>query len=176
MSVGVFAVLLGLGGVCTVVLWSVAARRAARRLRPIRGEAVPNTAPLYSRVASIATGKTITTANTAKDGTGTVVIPFTADATNGGRCPKIVFQPIGTNIASVARVFINNGGTNTVAANNVYHKDVTLPATTLSEVASMPAVELDLDGLVLPPGYQLLVTIGTTVAAGYHISVPAGAY
>jgi hypothetical protein len=145
-------------------------------LNPISGEAVPNTAPLYSRVAAIAMGKTILTANTAKDGTGTVVIPLTADATNGGRCPKIVFKPLGTNVATVARIFINNGATNTTASNNSYLDDVTLPASTLSEVVSMPAVVYDTDGLVLPPGYQLLVTIGTTVAAGYAITVPAGTY
>src|SRR3990167_2928380 len=78
----------------------------------------------------------VTTANTAKDGTGTVVLIFTAGA-NGARLDKIKAKAAGTNTASVARFFINNGSTPTSAANNTLFGEISLPATTLSEVAAL---------------------------------------
>jgi hypothetical protein len=159
-------------GAATVLIWLVGLLGVA----PLVGAAVPNTSPIYSRVGAITVGKTILTANTAKDGTGTVVIVFTADATNGGRVGNVVFQPTGsTTTPTVARIFINNGATNTVASNNSYWRDVTIPQATLSELASMPATVFAAN-ITLPPGYQLLITIGTTVAVNIAITVEAGAY
>jgi hypothetical protein len=139
-----------------------------------------NTSPIFSKIGDIQWG-TILTANTAKDGTGTVVTIFIADATNGGRVEKIRFRALGTNVATVARIFINNGSTNATAANNTLFAEITLAATTLSEVASQPNVDLSPQSdaglpLILPPGYKLNVTIGTTVAAGYAVTAVAGKY
>lgn len=135
-----------------------------------------NTAPIYTRVPQISWGPTVlTAANTAKDGTGTVLTAFTADATNGGYVQKIRFRPVGSNVATVARVFINNGATNATPANNILFDEITLSATTLSEVAALQNYELPLN-FALPPGYKINVTIGTTVAAGYFVSVIGGAY
>jgi len=115
------------------------------------------------------------TANTAKDGTGTVLTVFTADATNGGYVQKLIARPVGTNIATVIRVFINNGLTSATIANNSLVNEMTLPAITLSEVAAQPAYELPLN-YALPAGYKINVTLGTTVAAGYQVSVVGGKY
>lgn len=135
-----------------------------------------NTAPIFSLLGDIEWGATaITTANTAKDGTGTVLNVFTADATNGGFVQRIRFRSAGTNIATVARVFINNGSTNATAANNILYDEITLAATTVSEVSALATYELPLN-FALPPGYTLNVTIGTTIAAGYFISVIGGKY
>jgi len=135
-----------------------------------------NTAPIFSSLGDIEWGTTaITTANTAKDGTGTVLTCFTADATNGGFVQRIRFRAAGTNIATVARVFINNGSTNATAANNILYDEITLAATTLSEVSALAVYELPLN-FALPPGYKLNVTLGTTVAAGYYVSVIGGKY
>jgi len=135
-----------------------------------------NTNPIYTLSPDIQWGTTaITTANTAKDGTGTVLTAFTADATNGGYVQKIRFRAAGTNVATVARVFINNGGTNATAANNILYEDITLPATTNSEVAQLTNQEIILN-FALPPGYKLNVTIGTTVAAGYYVTIIGGKY
>lgn len=135
-----------------------------------------NTTPIYSKVGDIQWGATtVATANTAKDGTGTVLTVFTADATNGGRVEKIRFRAAGTNVATVARVFINNGSTNTTAANNILYEEITLPSTTLSEIAALANQEITL-AIALPPGYKINVTIGTTVAAGYYVSVIGGKY
>jgi hypothetical protein len=135
-----------------------------------------NTAPIFSIAGDVEWGTTaITTANTAKDGTGTVLTCFTADATNGGFVQRIRFRSAGTNIATVARVFINNGSTNATAANNILYDEITLAATTISEVAALPVYELPLN-FALPAGYVLNVTIGTTIAAGYFVSVIGGKY
>jgi hypothetical protein len=135
-----------------------------------------NTQPIFSSLGDIQWGPTaITTANTAKDGTGTVLTVFTADATNGGFVQRIRFRSSGTNIATVARVFINNGSANSTPANNILYDEITLAATTLSEVAALAVYELPLN-FALPPGYKLNVTLGTTVAAGYFVSVIGGRY
>jgi len=135
-----------------------------------------NTAPIFSSAGDIKWGTTpITTANVAKDGTGTVLTVFTADATNGGFVQRIRFRSAGTNIATVARVFINNGSTNATAANNVLFDEITLAASTLSETSSQVTNELPLN-FALPAGYVLNITLGTTVAAGYYVSVIGGKY
>src|SRR3990172_1764189 len=119
-----------------------------------------NTNPIYTLLGQINWGATaLATANTAKDGTGTTLLVFTADATNGGYVEKIRFRAAGTNIATVARVFINNGSDPATPANNILYDEVTLAATTLSEVAALANYELPL-ALALPPGYRIYVTIG----------------
>lgn len=114
--------------------------------------------------------------NTALDGTGTVgtniFLLLTADATNGTLLKQIVFQHLGTNVANVARVFVNNGSTNGTAANNALIAEITLAANTLSQVAAQiqtNVMDFGADGLVLQPGYKVHVAIGTQVAAGYAV-------
>ena len=102
-----------------------------------------NTSPIYSLAPIVAWG-TLTTANTAKDGTGTVVTVFTADATEGGRIEKIKIRAAGTNVATVLRVFLNNGSTNATAANNTLYTESTIAATTLSEVAALADTEISM--------------------------------
>jgi hypothetical protein len=133
-----------------------------------------NTNPIYSLSANVNVGQTITTANTAVDGTGTVVTAFTASS-EGSRVEKIKFRSKGTNVATVVRIFINNGSDPTVATNNSLYEELTLPATTISQVAQLLNQEITLN-LVLPAGYKITVTIGTTVAAGYAITCVGGNY
>lgn len=135
-----------------------------------------NTSPIYTRTPDVQWGTTtVATANTAKDGTGTVLTVFTADATEGGFVQKIRFRAAGTNVATVARIFINNGSTNATAANNILYDEITLAATTLSEVAALALYEIPLM-IPLPAGYKINVTIGTTVSAGYYVSAIGGKY
>ena len=133
-----------------------------------------NTAPIYSAAPVINWG-VIDTANTAKDGTGTVVNVFTADATNGGRVEKLRIKAKGTNVATVLRVWLNNGSTNATVSNNSLLAEMTIGATTLSEVAQLAENELILN-IALPAGYVLNITIGTTVAAGLHVTAIGGRY
>jgi hypothetical protein len=135
-----------------------------------------NTTPIFSKIGKINwSSSAISAANTAKDGTGTVTTVFTADATNGSFVERVVFQPIGTNIQTVARIFINNGSSNGTPANNVYYKDITLAASTLSETASMAQTEVTLN-IALPAGYKLNVVLGTAVSAGYMATAVGGDY
>lgn len=110
---------------------------------------------------------TITTANTAKDGTGSVAVVMKADEIS--YIDRLVFRATGTNVQTVARVFINNGEPTTNAANNVLFAEITLDATTLSETTALADEELPLN-IYLPAGYRVFVTIGTTVAAGWRVT------
>jgi hypothetical protein len=134
-----------------------------------------NTQPIFSKQGSIQwASPALTTANTAKDGTGSVATVFAAGA-DGAFAQKIVARSLGTNVATVLRVFINNGGVSTTAANNTLIAEMSLPATTLSEVAAQPPFELPLN-FALPPGFKLNAVLGTAVAAGYQVSVLGGTY
>jgi hypothetical protein len=132
---------------------------------------VANTSPIYVDTPNIGIG-TITTANTAMDGTGTVVTIFTAGA-DGAFVDSVVVRGLGTNIATVLRLFLNNGGTNATATNNALLADTTLPATTASNVQALAPVDIAL-GVRLPAGWKINATIGTTVAAGYALSGHGG--
>lgn len=131
--------------------------------------------PIFSRLGDVQWSVAVTAANTAKDGTGTVTTVFTADATEGGFVERIRINPAGTNVASVARIFINNGSTNAVAANNTYFDQISLPATTNSEAAALVTYDLPFR-FALPAGYKINVTLGTAVAAGWSFTVVGGKY
>jgi hypothetical protein len=69
-----------------------------------------NQAPIYSIAGDIQGGDILTTA--AADYTGQGVnnaSVFTADSTNGGFVQRLRFKSLGTNVATVARIYINNG-------------------------------------------------------------------
>lgn len=138
-----------------------------------------NTQPIFSALGSIQWGAAaVTAANTAKDGTGAVTTIATGNnaGNNAGNfVQRLLARTLGTNVATVLRVFINNGGVNTTAANNTLIGEMTLPATTLSEVAAQPDFVLPLN-FVLPAGYKINVALGTAVAAGYQVSVIGGQY
>lgn len=243
-----------------------------------------NNNPIFSKMGVITGGGILTTA--AADYTGLSInnLPvITADATNGGFIQRLRFKALGTNVATVARLFINNGlgslasicaapagtptgtpsgsggtlqtgtyfakiqaideygaqsGLSTETAsvsvtgptgsiawawtasasaasyriwvgqltgseimfftsttnsytqtdpvgtlasplnyvtNNMFHGELSLPATTAS--ASTGTIDADYPlNLALPPGYRLLVGLGTTVAAGWAVSAIAGSY
>lgn len=140
-----------------------------------------NTIPIYSKAGQIEWGTTLTTANTAMDGTGTVVILFTAGA-DGARIERIRSKALGSNVATVLRIFINNGSDPTVAENNMLYAEKTILATTASATAALLTNELpdsaDLTAfpLVLPAGYRITATIGTTIASGLKVSVIGSSY
>ena len=134
-----------------------------------------NTSPIFSKKGDIQWSATaLTAANTAKDGTGTVATVFTAGA-DGAYVQRLIARPLGTNVATVLRVFVNNGASNATVANNSLVAEMTLPATTLSEVASLPPFELALN-FALPAGYKINCTIGTAVAAGFALTILGGSY
>jgi hypothetical protein len=136
----------------------------------------PNFAAIFPRLPKVSWGSVIT-ANTAKDGTGTVVTIFTADATNGSRVDRIRMKPLGTTgAASVARFFVNNGSTNTTASNNSLIWEYTLPNITTTEAAAQADFEIQTN-MALPPGYKINVTVGTTLTPqGWEFTAFGGDY
>lgn len=136
---------------------------------------VANTAPIFSRIPEVQWVNGITAANTAKDGTGTVDTVFTADAAEGSYVERLVVRPRGTNVASVLRVFINNGSTNATASNNALFAEIGLPATANTETAAIAGLVVPLN-IGLPPGYKINVTLGTAVVGGYVVTAVGGDY
>lgn len=130
--------------------------------------------PIFAQTPVFTVGATITTANTAKDGTGTVVLLFTAGA-NGARVDQVKVRSTGTAVATVIRIFVNNGATNATATNNSLFTEATIAATTLSEVAALADNLIPLN-ISLPATYRLYATIGTTVAAALQVSAQGGDY
>jgi hypothetical protein len=134
-----------------------------------------NTQPIFTKKGDIQwSPSSLTAANTAKDGTGAVSTVFTAGA-DGAFVQRLIARSLGTNVATVLRIFANNGGSNATASNNTLVAEMTLPATTLSEIAAQPPYELPLN-FALPNGYKLNCTLGTTVAAGYQVTILGGSY
>lgn len=133
-----------------------------------------NTNAIFPLTPKVSWAKAIT-GNTAVDGTGTSVTCFTAGA-NGSRVDMAVVQPIGTNTASVLRLYVNNGSTAGTATNNSCIFELALPAVTISQTANgLYQLTVPLN-LVLPAGYTILATVGTTMAAGVQVTVFGGDY
>lgn len=136
---------------------------------------MPTATPIFPQTPKVQLGTLLTTANTAKDGTGTVVQISAVAGASGAFVESVEALPIGTNVASVLRVFLNNGSTPATAANNILWEEVSLPATTLTEVAAQTKVVIPLNRAI-PAGYTLYATIGTAVAAGWRVRVHSGDY
>lgn len=141
-----------------------------------------NTIPIYSKAGKIEWTNALKTANTAKDGTGTVATIFTAGA-DGARVERIRIRALGTNVATVLRIFINNGGATSIPTNNVLYAEITVAATTVSEVAALlttnefpSAADTTAFPIVLPAGYKLTATVGTTIAAGLDVTAIGSSY
>lgn len=134
-----------------------------------------NTAPIFSRIAKVG-WEVVAAANTTRDLTsGTIYLLFTADATNGSRAEKLILHPLGTNVATVVRLWLNNGSTTATLANNKLIDEITMAATTASEVAEVAKTELILN-LSLPASYRIYATTGTSIAAGIAATVVGGDY
>ena len=139
-----------------------------------------NTTPRFTLIGTNtsdgSTGMAPTFTTAAADYTGITAthnkVVFTADATNGSRLCGLRFKSIGTNVVTVARIFINNGSTPATATNNSFFAEQALPATTA--IATTSTVDIDYyfpAGYVdLEPGFKIIVGLGTTVAAGWVVS------
>lgn len=148
-----------------------------------------NIDPIYSRRGEVGNSTSgvstafpavFTAANTALDGTGTVVTVFTADATNGGFLKSIIIKQANAaaavSTACVARFFINNGATNVTATNNVFYKAMVLPANTPSTTADSPEYEIPC-GIVLRETWKILGIISVAqTTTGFHMYGVGGSY
>lgn len=127
----------------------------------------------------------ITSANTAMDGTGTVVTL----SRDGSTTPTIAANasvyldyitalPMGTNVATAMRIFLNNGSTNATAANNTMIADATCPATTASNTAALAPIIIPVKKMITAGsnGANINITIGTAVSAGFNVTLYGGVF
>jgi hypothetical protein len=95
------------------------------------------------------------------------VLVFTAGA-DGARIESVQCVAGGTNVASCARFFENNGSANTTATNNLYLGDQVLQATTASTVAPIVSPTW------IPPGGPILLKPNCRLYVGLTVAVAAG--
>jgi hypothetical protein len=119
---------------------------------------------------------TLTTAAADYTGaSGNNAVCFTAGS-NGSRVVGLKFTALGTNTQSVARVYVNNGSSNTTAGNNTLVGSLTLPGTTASNTVAeaSAAYYFENGALDLEAGWKIYVGLATTVSAGWRVSVIGG--
>lgn len=141
-----------------------------------------NATPIYSKAGDTSTNGTtgmsqlVTTANNDYIGTNAAAtLVFTANATNGGFIERLRFKAGGTNVITVARIYINNGSTPTTAANNAFFGEVTLTATTASPTLATADIDYPMN-IALPAGFRIYFQLATAVAAGWACIAIGGQY
>lgn len=106
--------------------------------------------------------------NTAKDGTGTVVTLYTAGqfapVAGDSIIYNIVIKPCQANSAAgVVRFFLNNGGTNATATNNILLCEEVNPVVTVSETLTQGLIIVQgIVDRIIPTGYRIMASISVT--------------
>lgn len=153
-----------------------------------------NTSPIYPLTPNqgvmnciLSTAMTNTKAMDGTDTPGTALaLAFTAGV-NGSRVDTAKFRytatngstATGTSAATVIRLWLNNGTTNTTATNNKFLGEMSMPAQVVTALATgtMPEYVMTL-GFSIPNGYKIYA--GSTVAAGgvlaFLVDVSGGDY
>ena len=142
-----------------------------------------NTKPIFTLIPDLSvnagTGMGTNPAAAANDFNGTNannVLVFTAGAVDGSYVRRLHFEALGTNVQTVARIFLNNGSDPTVATNNKLIGQMQLPATTVSATSPTGVGQDFIFEFPLNPGFRLYVGLATAVAAGYTVTAIAGKY
>ena len=132
------------------------------------------------------TSVAISTANTNRDGTGTMTILWTApafvDATNpgGSRIERILVQATGTTTAGMVRLFVSNDATANSAANTFLYEEIPVTAATPSTTVQAYSVALQavtyqtLFPIMIGPGCTLRVS--TANAESFVVTAMGGDY
>jgi len=138
-----------------------------------------NTQPIFPVTPKVSGGKVITADTSYETPTTNPVTVFTAGS-NGSRIDAIRVRALGTNIATVLRLFIYDGSSNyylayeealassTADADGETGADMDLLRDTGYE--AMPPIPY------LPANYTIVATVGTTVASGWMVTVFGGDY
>jgi len=157
-----------------------------------------NTSQTFSKIGYVGSCK-LQAANTATDGTGTLDAAGTnttttghsgtlaSGGTAGKRIDRVRFMAEGTNVATVCRLFLNNGSSNGTSGNNVLIAEIALPATTASNSALINATikelptpqtdtafDLTAFPIIIPPSYVLMACLGTAVASFWDLCAMGG--
>ena len=136
-----------------------------------------NTAPIYSGVGDIQWGTTaLVAANTTYEASGSNVLTVFSASVSGSFVQRVRFKASGSTTATVARLFINNGGAITTTTNNILFDEITLPATVSGSTAATAVYELPFN-VALPAAYRILATTATAqVNGGWYVSAVGGSY
>jgi hypothetical protein len=125
-----------------------------------------NTNPIFPLNPRCA-GTTLTSAATEKD--GSTAASLLAAGANGTRLDKIVAKSIGTNVATVLRVFVCGTGMNTII------REQSIAASSASETEALAEYVLTFDESI-PSGATLKVALGTAVSGGIQVTAFGGDY
>jgi hypothetical protein len=129
---------------------------------------------------------TVNTANTNRDGTGSMQIAWTAPAfvsdinPGGSRIERVLLQATGTTTAGMIRLFVSSDAAANTAANTFLYEEIPVtaaaPSTTISAwAASLQAVTYQtLFPIILGPGCTLRVA--TANAESFVVTVMGGDY
>jgi hypothetical protein len=110
----------------------------------------------------------LTTANTNRDGSGTLVPLVTGAAAPGSRIDKIRFQAAGTTTAGVIRYFINDGSTSRLI------KERLVAAVTPSAIlAAFEDEWTPPNGIILPNG-SWSIRVATHNAENFNVFADGG--
>jgi hypothetical protein len=95
---------------------------------------------------------------------------------NGSYIKRLRFKAAGsTTSASVARIYINNGSTNTTATNNIFYGELSLPIVTGINTAATVDLDYPME-FAIDPLFRIYVGLGTTVTNGWICTCIAGQY
>ena len=113
----------------------------------------------------------VSTANTNRDGTGTIATIFTAGS-SGSRIDRVTIQATGTTTAGMVRLFIHDGSNS-----RLYHEEpvgaMTPSATVAASFATCePITYPEKFPLILPSGYSLRAS--TEKAETYNVIAVGG--
>lgn len=129
------------------------------------------TAPEFASTPNKGTPASLMAANTSKDGVGATgrALLFTASTGKGSILPYIRCKPKGANVATLIRIFKNNGSDPEVASNNSLIAEKAILASSLSETVDNSVYDIPLNvvlkGDVTTPE-RIYVTLATAVATG----------
>lgn len=131
-----------------------------------------NVDPIFTLIPVISSGS-LSSANTARDGTGEIVTIITG-ATNGTRIGKVTVQATNTTTAGMVRLFIGNSSGSPIIS---LWKEI--PVTALTGSGSVPEFSYILlltgeEGLILPENYTLRAS--THNAETFNVIAEGGNY
>ena len=123
-----------------------------------------STTAQYASTVKAATISLAATANTARDGTGTITTVHAAGA-SGTRIDDIYIVSTGTCTAGVIRLFLSPDGGTT----NKLWQEILVTATTPSVTQAVWSYTLLNQGLTIPTGYSLRAS--THIAEAFNVMV-----
>jgi hypothetical protein len=138
-----------------------------------------NTNPIFPLVPSSKFAN-LTLENTSKAGLGALGTAikqvFLANA-DGGRVDRILAVPLGSAaVNTVLRVFLNNGGDNTVQDNNSLLLEIPIKSETSNSIEKPLTPVESVVNWFIEPNHRILVSLGTAVPEGVQVTVMAGKF